>query len=59
MTYIINDDCISCGACESECPVGAIESGSAKYIIDPKKCVDCGACHGVCPVAAPNPDAKK
>ena len=23
MAYVINDDCISCGACAGVCPVGA------------------------------------
>ncbi|MBQ2973581.1 MAG: 4Fe-4S binding protein, partial [Clostridia bacterium] len=27
MAYIINDDCISCGACAAECPVEAISEG--------------------------------
>jgi ferredoxin len=26
MAYYINDDCISCGACESECPVNCISA---------------------------------
>ncbi len=54
MAYIINDDCISCGACESECPVNAISAGDEKYVIDADACVECGACAGVCPVSAPN-----
>ena len=33
MAYIISDDCISCGACEAECPVGAISEGDGKYQI--------------------------
>ena len=24
MAYVINDSCVACGACESQCPVGAI-----------------------------------
>jgi len=24
MAYVINDECIACGSCESECPKGAI-----------------------------------
>ncbi len=53
MAYIISDDCISCGACEAECPVGAISEGDGKYQIDPETCIECGACEGVCPVGAP------
>lgn len=55
MAYIINDNCIACGACESECPVEAISAGDSKYIIDADTCIDCGACAGVCPVDAPQP----
>ncbi len=54
MAYLINDDCTSCGACESECPVEAISQGDAKYVIDAGTCMDCGACADVCPVGAPN-----
>lgn len=54
MSYKINDECISCGACQSECPVDAISEGSDKYVIDPSKCIECGACADVCPVGAPN-----
>ncbi|MDR1754251.1 MAG: 4Fe-4S binding protein [Eubacterium sp.] len=53
MAYTINDECISCGACESECPTDAISSGDSKYVIDAEKCIDCGACAGVCPTDAP------
>jgi ferredoxin len=53
MAYIINDDCISCGACESECPVSCISAGDDKYVIDESECIECGACAGVCPVDAP------
>ena len=34
MAYKISSDCISCGACEAECPVGAISAGADKYEID-------------------------
>lgn len=57
MAYLINDECISCGACASECPVGCISQGDTKYVIDSECCVECGACAGVCPVGAPNPEA--
>ncbi len=55
MAYVINDECISCGACESECPVSAISQGDDKYVIDADLCTDCGACAAVCPVGSPNP----
>ena len=54
MPYKINDDCISCGACESICPVGAISAGDGRYIIDPDLCISCGECAEVCPVGAPS-----
>ncbi|MBQ7827142.1 MAG: 4Fe-4S binding protein [Clostridia bacterium] len=53
MAYKITDECISCGACASECPVDAITEGDTKYEIDADKCLDCGACAGACPVDAP------
>jgi ferredoxin len=53
MAYVINEDCISCGACAAECPVSCIAEGEGKYIIDENVCVDCGSCASVCPVGAP------
>ena len=34
MAYKISDECIMCGTCEGECPVGAIAEGEGKYEID-------------------------
>ena len=53
MAYIINDECLSCGACEAECPVEAISEGADKYVIDADACIECGACADACPVEAP------
>ena len=53
MAYKITDECISCGACASECPVDAITEGDTKYEIDADKCIDCGSCADACPVEAP------
>ena len=55
MAYFINDDCVSCGACEGECPASCIAAGDGKYVIDESTCVDCGACAGVCPTDAISP----
>jgi len=55
MAYYINEECISCGACEATCPVSAISQGDDRYEIDADVCIDCGACAGTCPVGAPNP----
>ena len=49
MPHIINEDCISCGACEPECPEGAISEGDEIYVIDASLCTDCAACVEVCP----------
>jgi len=62
VAYKITDECISCGACESECKNNAISEGEEFYGIDPDKCTECVGwfespkCAEVCPVDAPVPD---
>ena len=53
MAYIINDECISCGACADACPIGCISEGADKFVIDADACVSCGSCADACPVGAP------
>jgi len=55
MAYVISNECISCGACVSECPTDAIAPGDGVYVIDADGCVDCGACAEACPVDAISP----
>ncbi|HKZ55667.1 MAG TPA: 4Fe-4S binding protein [Anaerolineales bacterium] len=56
MPMRITDDCISCGACEPECPTQSISEGDAIYIIAAETCVKCEGhydsphCISVCPV---------
>jgi ferredoxin len=52
MAHVISEECISCGACEPECPVEAISQGDERFQIDADKCTDCAACVEVCPVEA-------
>jgi ferredoxin len=58
MALTITDECIACGACEDECPNGAISEGDDIFVIDPNKCDECDgadptSCQEVCPVDAP------
>ena len=48
MAYVIGNDCIACGTCIDECPVGAISEGDI-YSINPDMCTECGTCASVCP----------
>jgi len=56
MAYLINEDCINCGACEPECPNEAISVGDPVYTINPDLCTECVGYHdepqciSVCPV---------
>ncbi|MDY6324932.1 MAG: 4Fe-4S binding protein [Catonella sp.] len=52
MAHVINDDCISCGACASTCPVDAISEGASHYEVNAETCIDCGACEDACPTSA-------
>lgn len=52
MAYVISNDCLSCGTCEGECPIGAISEGDGKYEIDADACIECGTCAAVCPASA-------
>ena len=48
MAYVITERCVKCGACESECPNGAIIELENKFAINYVKCVECGNCIDNC-----------
>jgi len=64
MASLITEECIVCGACEDECPTGAISLGDEIFVIDPERCSECVGhnetrkCADVCPVdcCVPDPD---
>jgi len=55
MANKITEECLSCGACEAECPNQAISQGDSCYVVDQAKCDECAAaggeaaCKAVCP----------
>ena len=67
MAYKISEECISCGACEPECPNQAISEGDPVYVINAEVCTECvghfteSQCSSVCPVdcIAPHPQIKE
>ena len=52
MPYVVNSDCVLCGACVSGCEVKAISEGETRCQIDPDICIECGICEANCPSQA-------
>ena len=52
MAYVVNDECILCGACIAGCPSDAIEEGETKCEIIVDLCIECGTCEMNCPAGA-------
>ncbi len=50
--FQINENCVCCHNCYSECPMQAIDYVGNKYEIDQDKCVECGLCAKVCHTAS-------
>ncbi len=65
MALMISEECISCGACEPECPNSAISEGDSIYGVDTDICTECVGyhdepqCASVCPVDACVPDPNR
>jgi ferredoxin len=65
MATMITEECINCGACEPECPNGAIHMGAEIFVIEPELCTECvgfneqEACAAVCPVDCCIPDPSR
>ena len=49
LDFVITDDCIGCGLCAKNCPVGAVSGEKKeKHVIDTTKCIKCGTCIEKC-----------
>ena len=49
MPYVVNENCILCGACVAGCESNAITEGDSMSIIDVTICIECGTCKINCP----------
>ena len=48
MAYKITKNCVACGTCADNCPMGAITEGEI-YHIDLDMCTECRTCLDNCP----------
>jgi ferredoxin len=51
IAHVDKNLCSGCGACEAECPAGAIKVSDVAEV-DANLCTGCGACVEVCPLEA-------
>ena len=59
MPWVNQDDCVACGVCVEECPVGAISIVNETALIGDEECIRCGRCHDVCPEDAVRHDSER
>lgn len=50
--YFVNEQCINCKLCYSQCPQKCIDHATTPVQIMQKNCLHCGNCYEVCPVHA-------
>lgn len=49
---IIGKQCVACGRCVRECPLGALSIYKGlRARVEAQRCVGCGKCEKVCPAA--------
>lgn len=49
---VLQNQCVSCGTCMKECPIGAINIIEGVFAeVDQTRCVGCGKCEKVCPAS--------
>lgn len=49
LSFIIQDNCVGCGACKRVCPVNAISGNrKEKHVINQQLCIKCGQCYEAC-----------
>ena len=49
MALFVSDECVECGSCADQCPVGAITMQNNVAHIDQSLCIACGKCAEKCP----------
>lgn len=48
----VGKECVACGCCEKECPLGAIAVKKGVLAeVDKSRCVGCGKCAKICPAS--------
>jgi ferredoxin len=49
---VFKEQCVACGTCETECPIGAIKVVAGVFAkVDEDRCVGCSKCEKVCPAS--------